>query len=223
MYIPPSAVSRLGAAYAWQADNAADNGTVTTSLVPFIGSVSLPVLGTGQSIKASDANLGGRLSIACAGTGSYTAVLFGAAPTAITVVTVARLTAANEGLSALTTGGTINTGVSQLLAAGTLRTRKTFVDCGALAAVQPISVIQVSVVDAAGGTNYVNSFTGSTTAVAGGVAGTTFQIAALDSVNTFPLVGSWAMTAVFLRALTAAEVAVLLRYLGSRYAVAIAP
>lgn len=220
---PPDPAVVLGASYAWRADNAVDNGSVTTSLVPYIGPTSLPVLGTGQAIKAANANLGGRLAITCVGSGSYTAVLPTAAPAAITIATVAYLTAANEGLSALTTGGTINTGVSQLLAAGTLRARKTFVDIGATAAATPIAVVQVSVIDAAGGTNYVNSYTGSATVVAGGIAGTTFQICALDSANTFPLVGAWATTIMYSRALSAAEVRIVLTGLGARYGIAIAP
>ncbi len=217
------AASRLGASHAWRASDAANDGSVTVRLQPFLGRVQLQLVGTGQSIAASDANLGGMPSIACAGTGSYAATLFGSAPAAITVATVAYLSAANEGLSALTLAGALNSGVSQLLAAGTLRTRKTFVDCGALAAAQPIAVVQVSVVNSTTGTNYVNSYTGSSTAVAGGVAGTVFHVGALDSANTFALAGSWAYTAVFPRALSASEVGAVLRDLGSECGVAIAP
>lgn len=212
----------LGAAYAWCADDAIDDGSVTTTLAPYIGPVSLAAVGTGQAIKAMSANLGGRFAVACSGTGSYSGVL-PAVPAAMTIVSVVYLTAANEGLFATTAAGAINTGTSQLLAGTVLRVRKLAADIGGIAIGSPLAVIQVSALNAAGGTNYVNSRTGSTTAAAGALAGTTVHVGGLDSANTFALVGAWARTGIFTRALSASEVALLLTGYGANYRIAIAP
>jgi hypothetical protein len=124
----------LAADRAWRADDAIDNGSVTTSLPSYVGpALSLAAQGTGQAVKAASANLGGRLTIASVGTpqarGGYGAVALASAPSgAFTIARVARVTAVTGGLDALTVGGALNSGLSTFYQTTSLFFRRTTPD-----------------------------------------------------------------------------------------------
>jgi hypothetical protein len=214
----------LGAERAWRADDAVDNGSVTTSIPNYVGA-SLPLgrNGTGQAIKAATATLGGRLAIACtAGARGYgNDVVYGAAPAALTMVSVARVTADNGGVWAVTVGGVVNTGQSGLMA-GTQRTFKTASSAQSALAF-PLSFVQVSTFDGANFTDRTNRFTATTTALAAANLGTNLRLMELDSGGLFTLQGAWATFGYWPRVLTASEIAFVMTRLGSRYGISIAP
>lgn len=215
----------LGALYAWRANDAVDNGSVTTSIPNYIGATkTLPRQGSaGQAIKAASANLGGQLAITMSGPGEgYGNVsLWGAAPTDVTIVSVARIAATTVGLSSITVAGAVNSGMSQLDIAGT-KSRKVATDAST-AVTLPASVVWISVFTAEGISSYVNSKTAATAATAGALAGTMFHLGVLDSGTTFVFDGQWATTAIWNRALSAAEAALVLDRLGAKYGIAISP
>lgn len=215
----------LVADMAWRAEEATDNGSVTTGLVNYVGaSLTLPRQGTGQAIKAASALLNNRMAIAfapTAGLGAYgNVVALGASPTNFTVATVGRYTTANRGLFALTAAGAANSGVSLLQLTGT-SARKITTDASAAGAA-PRTIVQVAVFTAAGITNYVNSFTAVTASLASALAGTSIHIGGITTSDVFVLDGLWATTAYWTRALTAAEARFALTHLGRKYGVAIA-
>jgi hypothetical protein len=218
---------KLGADRAWRADDATDDGSVTTGLPNYIGAaLTLTRQGTGQSIKATSANLGGKRTIAVNGSdaaGGYGAVALAGAPAAFTIVMVCYLAAvANQGLSALTVGGTVVTGVTQHRVT-TIRSSKTTADATS-AFTAPGPLILASVFVSAGIKHYATRYTSVDVASAGALAGTTFHVMCRSANASSPLTmtGEWRKTAYFARALSASEVAFALRMLGREHNVAIA-
>lgn len=222
-YVDPART--LNASGAWRADESVGNGSVTTLIPPFWGSPPpLSASGTGQSLKAASSNLNGAFSITCNGVGAsggYSAVVLGGAPTVLSVLTVARVTATNSGLYALTAAGSVNSGVSQLYFSGTLKSRKLAVDVTGTAIATSFNVVQLSLFSAAGVTHYVNSLTPVTVAQAGALAGTTMSAAVIDSAGTFTLTGEWSYMAYWLRALSSEEARLAMNTMGSKYGITI--
>lgn len=221
----PDPFLTLAASYAWRADDAVDNGSVTTSLPNYLGpTLALPRQGAaGQAIKAASANLGGRQSIAFApaGLGYGNVVAFGGvAPAACTFATVARMAITNVGLVAVTVGGTVNTGFAQLHL--THAESRKLTNGITQAAAVPVNAVFVSVFTGTTITTYLNTKTGTSGAVGGALAGTSIHLGALNSTNIFTLQGEWATSAVWDRALTNAEVGALIDHLGAHYGIAIA-
>lgn len=216
----------LGADRAWRADDAIDNGSVTTSLPNYIGTaLPLPRQGAaGQAIKAASANFNNRLTIACAPAGlGYGATALGVAPTNFTMVTVGRYAATGVGMSALTVAGAINTGLAQLHLTGAVNSRKVAADV-AVAVAPPVNVVHVSVWDNASNVrNYTNSKSAVSASIGGALAGTDLHLMCLSSSNLLVLNGEWARSAYWTRALSAAEAGFLLDRLGAYYGVAISP
>lgn len=217
----------FGFTNAWRADDATDNGSKTTTLPSYIGaSLTLTAQGTGQAIKAASSNLNGKQSIACDGnnaSGGYSAVALAGAPTAFTIVTVCYLAnVANMGISALTVGGTVVTGVTQHRVT-TIRSSKTTADATSVIS-PPIALVLASVFDSAGIKHYASRYTSVDVASAGALAGTTFHVMCRSANASSPLTltGEWATTGIATRALSAVEVAATLLALGTRYGVSIA-
>lgn len=217
---------------AWRADDAIDNGSVTTSLPNYIGpALSLPAVGTGQAIKAASASLGGRRSIAftAGAAGGYgNVVALGGAPTDFSMISVYRyVSSVNRGVAALTVAGAVNSGLSQIVTTTTRETSKAFkVGNAALCAatlVAPQTMVQVSVWTAAGASDYSKTRTAGVLVAAGALAGTTFHIGALDNSSSFVLDGEWATTGYVARALSVAEINFALTMFGRYYSVTIAP
>jgi hypothetical protein len=212
---------------AWRADDAVDNGSVTTSLASYIGSATpLAANGTGQAIKTRSANMNGNYSVAFDGqaaTGAYAAVALAGAPTAVTVVSVYRigLSNPNAGMSALTAAGVVNTGISQLQSSNQQISRKGAATDASTTVVTPGRFVMVTVADANGVASYVNKRTPATAAGVAPLAGTTFQVGSLNSANLFTLPGEWSVAAYALRALTADEVAFVLYMFGLKYRITI--
>lgn len=212
---------------AWRADDAIDNGSVTTSLPNYLGpALALAPQGTGQAVKALSANLGGKYSIACDGltaSSGYSAVALAGAPTSFSIASVYYLAAvAVSGVSALTAGGVALSGVSQYRNT-TLRSEKLGSD--ALSAITPpIAVVQVSVYTATTVLHYASRYTAVSASIAGALAGTTFHVMcrASNASVPSPMTGEWASAGYWTRSLSQAEVAGVLRGLGRRYSVAIA-
>jgi hypothetical protein len=214
----------LNADRAWRADDAVDNGSVTTSLPNYVGSLlSLSAQGTGQAKKAVASALGGRLAISCAttaGLGAYGNVdAFAAMPASFSVATVVRFASNSRGAMAVTVGGTINTGVSQIQTASTASVK--VASSATSAGGAPASRVIVSVFTAAGITSYVNSLTPATASVAGALVGTRLHICGIASSEVFVLDGLWATTGYWARALSAIDAAFVLTQLGRRYGVSI--
>jgi hypothetical protein len=214
----------LAADRAWRADDAVDNGSVTTSLPSYVGSpLSLTALGNGQTVKSPSADLGGRLAIACDGlpaSNGYSAVALAGSPTNFTVARVVRITADNSGPDALTDGGAVNTGVSSLYVAGDMRSRRVSTDASSPQTL-PLSMVVVSVYTTSGFSSYVNSFTPVTSADAEAFVGTTFQVMSLSLGGLLTMTGQWATSGYWLRALSQAEVINVLRNLGLYYGIAV--
>jgi hypothetical protein len=217
----------LGFDRAWRAEDAVDNGTNTTALPSYIGSaLSLAAFGTGQAVKAASANFPGRHSIVCdglAGSNGYGAVALGGAPTSLTIASVARITAVNGGIAALTAGGTVNSGEAQFYASTTLRARKFGSPNADVTIALPCKVVTLTVFDVNGTTHYVNSLTPVTAASVAALAGTTFQVMALASAGSLVLTGEWCTSGYALRAFTPTEAASWLTLAGLRYGVTVAP
>ncbi len=211
--IDPS--TTLGANIVWRAEESVNNGSNTTTLVPIIGSLSLTRDATGQAVKASNANWSGRVVVPFNVTANrgYSGSL--AIGTAATVVTVCRYTGTQNGLYAITAAGALNTGNSSYYdAPGNLNGQKVATPAAkALAA--PLRVVTATVVDAAGVSLYANSVTPVTAALAGALAGDTFTIGAITPGGTYTMGGEWRRTLYWSRALSSAEVSVVLRALGA--------
>lgn len=219
----------LSADRAWRADDAIDNGSVTTGLASYIGpALTLAQNGTGQAIKSVSANFAGRYSVAFnaqAATGAYSAVALAGAPTSFSIASVYRIGVSNpnSGVCALTVGGTVNTGVSQFQTSNQQVSRKAAAIDANTTVVTPGQFVMVSVFDASGVTSYVSKRTPVTAAGAGALAGTTFQVGSISSANLFTHNGEWATTGYWTRALTSAEAIFALTMLGRRYRIAIGP
>jgi hypothetical protein len=205
----------LGANLVWRAEESAGNGSNTTALVPIVGSLSLARDTTGQGVKAPSANWSGRTVVPFNNTANrgYTGAL--AAPAAMTVVTVCRITGAQNGLYALTAAGVINTGNSSYYdVPGNLNGQKVATPASTAVGV-PVRLVTATVVDAAGVSLYANSVTPVTAATAGALAGDTLTVGAITPGGTYTMAGEWRRTLYWSRALSGAEVAVVLRALGA--------
>jgi hypothetical protein len=213
----------MAATYAWRADDAVDNGAVTTSIPNYVGpTMSLPRQGAaGQAVKSVSAALNSRQSIAFspAGLAYGNVAIFSAAPASVTIASVVRVSATNCGWAATTAAGAPNTGTSQLHISQ-FESRKAAVGSAVVIAA-PANAVIVSVITAAGIATYANSRTPVSADSAGSVAGTTWHLGALDSANTFTLNGEWATTGVWNSALSHPEVVQLLVELGRGYGVTI--
>lgn len=220
----------LGSDYAWRASDAADNGTLVTSIPAYIGTAVLALSsGSGQPKKASSANFLGHQVLPCNGGGTYTlASMLGAAPAGITIASVFRTSSVNRGVCALTVGSGANSGTAQYRTssgspiigapkASTFTCQKT------LPGSDPVSVVAVSVVDASGVTLYANSATPATSAVAGALAGTTWTLLGLSPTGTFTYDGEWVTTGIWLSALSGVQALAILNALGAKYGVTISP
>lgn len=207
---------------AWRASDAVDNGSVTTSLPPYMGALTLAANGTGQPIKAASANFVGRQTVAFNGLAAsrgYSGVL-GGAPTGLTVASIVRITVGQSAAYSLTVGGTVNTGS----AAGydvTQAFAKKLTTNALLAKTLPLMAVVLATVDAAGVSLYCNALTAVTAAAASALAGTTFAIGTLSSAGVYTLTGEWLTTGAWLRAFTDAEAKVLIRNLGRYYGIPI--
>lgn len=222
----------LAADYAWSADTAVHNGVNTTSLPSSRSALTLLPdvgLGVGQVKPAASANLNGQLSVvwSSAVAFGYSAALPLGTPTAYTAVHVFRPTSGgmDDAAHGLTVGGVFGAGghsYATYLSPGNMVAGKASnnqVSTGAA----PKNVVAACVYTAAGTTVYANSYTGQFLADAGALAGDTFTIGGLDANGVFCLDGEWCKTAIFLRELSAGEVATCLTALGAQYAVTIAP
>lgn len=216
---------RLQARNAWRADSAVDNGSVTTSLPSYLGSsLSLAAHGTGQSIKAISAALGGRYAVSFNGNAAangYGAVALGGAPTEFSIACVATIAATNTGTCALTDAGAVNTGVSQLMIGTANRGRKVTTDANKTVDPLPKAVVLVTVATSAGVEHWANSYSQTTATLAGALVGTTFHVGCLATAGTFTHSGLWAYAAIWTRALTKGEAGFALRSLGHAYNIAI--
>ncbi len=211
---------------AWDAQDAVTVGAVTDTLPPFRGATTLTRRGTGQAPKTIEAALNGRFAVPFDGlsaSGSYTGVPFGVAPANCTMVSIFRQTANNAGLGAVTVGGAVNNGFSQLQFTGQNRSRKLSADVTASAVSLPQNLVFVTLFSAAGCTHYANAITPVTVAQAGALTGTTFDVGALGAASIFTVTGAWARSGLWSRALSTAEVTYLLQWSGARYGVTIAP
>jgi hypothetical protein len=221
----------LGADYAWRAADAVHNGVTTTSLPSYRASLTLLPdvgIGAGQVKPAVSANLNGQMSItwSSAVAYGYSAILPGSAPTAYTAVHVYRPTSAgmDDAAHGLTVGGAFATpghsyatGLSpNLMVAG--KSANNSVVVGAA----PVNIVAACTYTTTATAVYANSYTAQTLADAGTLTGTTFTIGAMDAQGTFVLDGEWCTSGIFLRVLSAQEVATCLRMLGAKYAVTIA-
>lgn len=220
----PSVFVSTGATAVYLAEHASDNGSITTALNNYIGTAT-PLLaqGTGQGVKRASAYFGGRPAIPFAGgsaANGYGAVVLGGAPSEFTSVTVALVSGDNSGLCALTNAGAVNSGNATMVASAVNRARKVSADAQRAGAV-PSVVVLVGVFDAAGAALYATRRTADTVVSAGALAGTTFHVGTLSTSGTFTLTGEWAMSAYWTRALSAAEVALVLDELGDQYDIAI--
>jgi hypothetical protein len=220
----PDPFLALAAERAWRADDALDNGSVTTSLPNYIGA-ALPLAnnGTGQAIKAANVNLNNRMAIvsaAGAARGYGNDVIYGAAPAALTIASVVYVTATGSGWTAITAGGVVNSGQAQLYGTPTVRSRKQGTDAIATLAL-PVRLVQVSVYTATTFTDYSNSLTGSANSLPLALAGTNLRLMELDAVGTFTLAGAWACMGYWTRALSAGEIYLTMRSLGRMYGIAI--
>lgn len=216
----------MGFDYAWRAEDAADNGSLTTSLVPYIGRGTLLPQGTGQVKRATSANLGGRQSISVDGvaaTGGYSAVLLSRPPVGLTVVTVCYLAAvAVSGVCAFTVGGAALTGTSQILAS-TMRSQKLNTD--ALSVVTtPVALVLATVCTEAGVAHYHSRVVPVVSVQSGSLAGTTFHVMCRASNASVPSVmtGEWATTGIALRPLGKSDISIVMSRLGAKYGIAIA-
>lgn len=217
----------LAADRAWRADDAADNGSVTTGLPSYIGpALTLAAQGTGQGIKAASSSLGGRLAIPSIGAGGtrggYGAVALAGAPaTAITIARVARVTATTAGLDALTVDGAANSGLASFYQTTTVFFRRTTPDLQ-VAIAQPCNIVSLTTWTATDITAYVNSLTPATTANAVAFAGTTIHVMNDSGAGTaYVMDGEWATMGYWLRAVTPAEASFVMLSLGRRYGVPI--
>lgn len=219
--------AELGADRAWRADDAVDSGSKTTSIPSYIGpSLSLAAFGTGQAIKAASAAFPGRQSITCDGlaaSNGYGAVALAGAPTALTIASVVRVTAANGGIAAVTDAGTVNSGEAHFYGAAALRARKFAAPNADVVIAAPFNAVVVTVWDVNGTTHYVNSATPVVAASVAALAGTTFQIMCLSSAGSTVLTGEWLTSGYWERALSSSEATRLLTLLGAKYGVAITP
>lgn len=212
----------LDADFAWRAEDAYDNGSVTTVLAPYIGEVSLTKDAAGQAIKAGTTNFQARKSISFDGlSGGYSAALLSSAPPYFTVASVLRFTAANSGMYALSAGGVVNTGNSAYYDAGGIHGRKVVSDA-VEALAHPLRLVIVVTLDSDGVTLNANRYATQSTAAAGALAGTVFTIGALDSSSTFTLAGEWVETGCWLRKLRASEIRYLMTDLGAEHEISIA-
>jgi hypothetical protein len=211
-----------GATLAWRAEDAASNATHTTTLPSYVGSLSLVRDSTGQLPKAASANFGGRASVAFVApvNRGYSGAL--AAPAAMTVVSVWRLSASSAGHYAMTVGGVVNTGNSCYHDLGNASGQKLAVHAD-VAIGLPAKMITVNVVTATGVSFYCNSYTAVAAAQAGALAGDTFTIGAITPGGIYTATGEWRTTGYWDRALTNGEVGSLLTALGAREGIAIAP
>ncbi len=223
--VPSDPFVALGASRAWRADDGVDNGSKTTSIASYVGSsLALAAFGTGQAIKAASANFGGYATITCDGltaSNGYGAVALAGAPTALTLVSVVRVTAANGGLAAVTDAGAVNSGEAHFYGAAAARARKFAAPNADVTIAVPFKAVIVTVFDAAGTYHYVNSRTPVTALSAAALAGTTYQIMCLSSGGSTVLTGEWRTSGYWERALSAAEIGVTLTSLGRRYGVVI--
>lgn len=207
-----------GASNAWRAADTTDNGSVTTSWVPYIGGLTLTRTGTGQAIKAAVSQLGNATGVVfngVAAAGGYTGALGVSA--AMTFVTVSRMTAGASGACALTVGGTVNTGAAQFHFSGVMTSRKVATGDATSLPNVPSNLITVSRFNAAGVSQNCNRVNASTAALAGALVGNTFYLGCLDSVGFWACTGSIVECMVFPRELSAGEVVSTLRYLGAKY------
>lgn len=213
----------LRADHAWRASDAVDNGANTTSLLPYIGGLTLARSATGQGLKTASATLRGATVIpfnGVAGNAGYTGAL--AAPVGLTVATVWRCAVTASAAHALTVGGLANTGTADGMSGANAFSQK--VATAALKAQAiPNDLVTVSVFTAAGSTIYCNSYTPASAALAGALAGDTFIVGSLSAPGgTFVMNGEWARTGVWLKALSTSQIRFLLLRLGVRHGIAIA-
>jgi len=221
---------QLAATRAWKADDAVDNGSVTTSLPSYVGAaLSLTAHGTGQAIKAASPQLGNMRAIAGDGvlaSGGYGAVIYGAAPLDLTLASVVYVASAAmaNGLANVTVGDVAVSGVDHSYSTGPngIRCRKTGGPVVDVTAIAPRAYVLVTIFSATSTTSYVNSLTPVSVADATAVGGTKLNVMCL-AVNSGVLQGSWATTGYWTRALSAAEAVTVMTLLGQRYGVAIAP
>jgi hypothetical protein len=217
----------LSATRAWRADDAIDNGLVTTSIPAYVGS-AMPLLafGTGQSIKAPASELGGRRAIACDGLAAsdgYGAVTFGAVPAALTIASVAYVSsaAATQGIAASTVGAGALTGCAQAYSVGAAGIRSRKLSAADVVGLAPRAFVVVTVFTATQTINYVNSLTPVTVADATPLAGTTFNLACLADGSSV-LSGKLARAGYWERALSTAEVTLTLLQLGAHHKIQVA-
>jgi hypothetical protein len=218
----------LAADRAWRADDATDDGTVTTGLPSYIGpALTLAAHGTGQAVKAVSANLGGRLTIASSSAsggakGGYGAVALAGAPaTAITIARVARVAVTTSGLDALTVAGTQNSGLATFYQTATVFYRRTTPDLQ-IAIALPAAIVSLTTWTASSITAYLNSRTPATVANAIAFAGTTLHVMNDSAAGTgYVMDGEWATMGYWLRALTTAEAQYVMTALGAKYGVLI--
>lgn len=209
----------LGARLAWRADDAIDNGSTTTSIPGYIGGVTLPTQTGGQAIKAASPAFGGRYTITfTGGTGYGNVEIWPATPANATIVTVGRSNTHSTGLCAVTVTGSVNTGFDQRSVSGAVLGSTKVATVGSQFGISHgVNTIMVSVFTAAGATTYVNSKVPTTGSFGAALTGSHFHIGALSTNNVWPLVGEWAATAIWDRALTQGEVAYLLEALAVSY------
>ena len=214
-------VRTLGADYAWRAAEGSN-----ALLSPYIGSLALSKFGAGQSAPAPSAALNGQLSMACAAANLGYGASDGGADAAFSIVTVGvnASPGASAGFAATTAAGFgVNSGVSQFATNSTIFSRRgaPLVDATSVK-LTPYSFVVLTIANGAGVTGYHSKLTPVSTALAGAVASDSKLIMGLSNAG-FGMIGEWALTAMWRRALSGAEAALLLAQLGARYGVTIGP
>lgn len=178
----------LGFHWACRAEDSRGNGSVTQTVVPYIGNVELTRTGTGQAIKSGVGLFGYVTFNGVAGAAGYSASV--AVPAAVAVATVWRAAATGSACHAFTVGGAANTGTADGLSGANAFSQKIGTAALTPRPSLPAMLIILSVFNAAGSTIYVNSTTGVTSALAGALAGDTYVLGSLTSPSgTFTMSG----------------------------------
>ena len=219
----------LGANYAWRASDATVSGGKTTSLVPYIGPLTLtrimPALGQPAVIDSTafpgnkavpfdgiDANAGYTGPLSAVGSMTFVSVLRQEVP-------VAGL-GNFQGFVTMTVGGAVNSGFAQMYeASGLLSARRAASVLATVPWTPPRSLVGITVFGATETRNYINNTTGPSTSTVVANAGDTLLLGSLAGNGSYTIKGEWITTAIWNRALTDAECQWLMRALVAQYGI----
>ncbi len=215
----------LNATNAWRADDATEALGQTTSLVPYVGALTLLPDGATQAAKTISANLNSQLVVPFTSAApGYAGALSVAGNMSYAII--ARATVANPnagGFHSHTIGTVVNSGNSSFEYAGDFYARKMTLGMATTPASLPINFVLIAIFTPTEIQLYQSAYTPVNVLDAQAITGDTFRIGALDNSATYAFNGEWAWTAVFNYALSASNAAVILNWASSRYGIAIAP